>query len=180
MKHLIWITPFLLACACYRPESAPVTNTPVSGSGNQAVKRATEQPKHESAPASSDMDMVKGDWVLAFMKSSPSQTGSLSLNVDHTFTGKFLSKEMGQSGQKLYKPYSGTFALSHSLVSNQDMLFVDFKITMLDGKMAPAGSGMRLAYDKKNDMLNDLLTLAYCRPGKESKVKAMIEGKKKS
>ena len=55
----------------------------------------------------------------------------------------------------------------------------DFQITTMDGKNAGTGAGFRLSYDAKNNLLVDILTLVFCRPGDEAKVKEMIESKPK-
>ena len=172
MKHLLWIPIFLIAGAGCKKESAAVNNS-----------RATSTTSHEieNASTQSDLNLVKGDWVVGYDIASPSETGSLTLNTDHTFSGKTVAKEKSLNKPLLMSLYSGTFDLSHEQVSNEDRLVVNFNITKMNGKLARVATSTKLVYNKTNDLLNNLqnglVAVSYCRLGQVAKVKALFQAK---
>ena len=139
------------------------------------------QTKSKPVAPKTDLEMVQGEWALAGFKTDPTATGKLTLNADKTFTGKMGSAK-SKPGSK--EPYStdlaGKFALTRESVGGEKVLFVNLKITTMDGKPAPTDCGMRLSYDPKGNVLTDLLMVFFARPNEVNRVKEKLESAKRS
>ena len=136
--------------------------------------------KPKSAPVLTDLQTVQGDWELAGFKTDPTATGKFNFKDDYTFSGTMGSAKSKPGSMKPYSSeLSGKFALSRTTVVGENILFVDLTISMLDGKPAPAGSGMRFSYDPKQNVLTDLLMIYFARPGEVKRVKEELERQKR-
>ena len=135
------------------------------------------QTKTTPIAAKTDKEMVQGEWVLAGFKTDPTATGNLTLNADNTFTGKIGS---AKSKKPFNDSFSGTFVLSRTNMTGQNLLFIDLQITTLSGKPAASGMGMRFSYDPGNNILTDLLMMCYARPSEVNKVKKLLEDSRRA
>ncbi len=112
---------------------------------------------------------MEGKWNLARFNGHPKASGHLDLKEDRSFSGEISDGTKSQS-------IKGTYVLDRSHLDNRSVLFVEFKA---DSNYGDNGI-FRLALDEKNNVLYDIITLMYCRPGEESKVKTLLDRQRKT
>ncbi len=120
---------------------------------------------HSGTPkAKSDLEKVHGEWSLAIFQSDPNPKGHLTLNDDYTFKMEVPSEDKMET-------ISGTFAISHVTLQGKDLLMIDFSSPATKTKENPTGAIMRFNYDPEHDILHDLISLIFSRPGHEKEVR---------
>lgn len=121
---------------------------------------------HSGTPKpKSDLEKVHGEWSLAVFQSDPNPKGHLTLNDDHTFKIEVPNKDKMET-------ISGTFVTSHVTLQSKDLLMIDFSSPTAKTKENPTGAIMRFSYDPEHDILHDLITLIFSRPGHEKEIRA--------
>ncbi len=111
-----------------------------------------------------DESKVIGKWVVIADTAGQGHTGTLDLNADGTFSGEYNT---GTS--------SDTMTGSYAVTRDDGVIIVTFTPLKFNGKDPTSPGQLRLMYDPQANIMHDMLTVAYARPGEEAQAAKHLE-----
>ena len=122
--------------------------------------------------ANPDLLKIQGDWVVIGDTSGGGDTGHMTLKSDDTFVSDYTQPASSDGKTKiLTETYSGTYTVREESLGGATVTKVELTIMMENGKPTKSSDPIQLFYDPAGNMLHDMMTVAYARPGDEQRAR---------